>query len=949
MKHVLQDVQLATPLLVVAASEVSKECRRTMKKLCTSQFEVSSKNFTLLIDACNKKNVSVPNSIIVQPIYCSTISDFLAYQNTLEQEKYHMFLKCYCTLVFIDYSLNTKIDDTCNYFLNNDIIKNKRISFVVFKATEELFNYQSETTCVCFDTFSMTVTISCLQDFIAKSISLASIGVLENEIQDCGIDSKSIREAKSKADFFGISNNVHDFISQVKAAMKELESSESYAVIASFYEILGLIEYRNPGSLHTHKLMPTNYLNNAFKWMPQFSNRTLLLYTAAANYFHKDKVYGRCIDCGIRMILCGAVEIVPSIANYISRNSTQPEVLTKTWDLLNIVSQFKMYRKTALLASEFSKIFESTDASNTFTIFALNIILKDTSSSSLVQIRDLCIPMILRILEEKSKVPISYYSKFLSKTMSAIGPALSHEMQTRLFTELHIHQCEKISLPLVLIDMQADKLPYTITRQEKKRRSGSGVFLYSYLNPNDNFVEITVDVNHTITISAQFENPFSIDLRADDVHLIANKNATCKYTTEYFKANSLNTIHCHITPQKVGECAIKGIALTFFGAIQEFALKDPIILNVVGNVPNFHIRTNLPLSSSLTLFDGEVHDFTIWVTNRGEQNIVSLAVNFLQPELAHLVEGPELPLLPHTQTTIKCAITAIKDEEYLAAKVVASCARSDFCCNFNIRQKLIIDQSLDIRRIYLMTNLPRGENAMDKVFIGYEVRNLANCSFMYNSTICGNTSTGLIGENESLMMVGSYSPSELITNGNDANRTKLISMTKLKEAKIGKSLSLTQRMKVARCVSMLQRLFHPDKWKFEWTVSSTRKGELVSKANAVDEDLFNGIEARQIHAKISWLKDGDPTDSIYTDSKYSLLIEFDKEMTKCGIELVIFDQEDSNDVLWEGQLVQSDANGKNKYEYTLCFGSPKSYKFYVNYTSLNGIEGQTQFDITIQE
>lgn len=949
--QVVQDIQFATPLFVVALSEISDDCNEAMKELCSSQFPVSSKNFPNLIETCNKYDVKVPDSIVVQPIFCPSINDLIENQKSLDAEEYHIFLKWYCTIAFIDYSVNKNIDETRNFFLECSDIKPDRCNFVIYQATESLFQYHTDTTCVCFDTFTKQVSISCIQDFIARGIQTTIIKLLDYGFNDMKLEPKLIRESKVRADFAGISGNTPTFLSQVKNAMKELEGTTYYGIMGSFCEICALMELRTPDI--THKLYPSNVPPSAFHWLPSFTQRSLQFYIAAANFYNKGMCCAKCIDCGIRLVVLGFKEAIQPVAYYITNNWRDEGVMKRSWDLLNVVSRFGMLRKAALVASEFSKTFEQTDTGNTFTLFALKVLLKDSSSSSLVQIRDLCIPMILKLLEEKEKVPMKLYSRFLSKTMSAIGPALDTDKQIHLFNELESHTCVHISLPLIMKKMSVDQLSYSISEKETHKRSASGVFLYSYLQNNDTpFSNYKVDIKHSITFSTNFYNPFAITLKAENVHLISDSSVTCDSTTVYFEPNKNSLVRSHLTPHKAGDVIVKGISMQFFGAQQDFLLKEPIVLSAVADVPNFHLRTDLPLSSNLTLFDGEIHDFTIWITNLGEHKIDNLEVNFLQPELGKLIEPPELPIPAFGQATIRCAVFALKGEEYLAAKVVASCNQSSYCCSQNIRQKLVINDALEICRLFLMTTPPRGEKSHDKVFIGYEVRNNGSCSFMYESRLCGVLTKGLIGQNESLMMVGSYNPSELISNGSDANKSKLISMTKQKESEIGRSLSLSQRSRVAMCVSMLQRLM--DKWNFTWTVSSIRKGQLISKMAAVDDELFNGIESRQIQVKVSWFNDDNQQEvtDVMIDSKYALLVEFDKEMINCSIDLTPdgeTDDETTIDILWEGELNQHDEQGKKTFQFILCFGAAKPVKFFIYYTSITGIEGQTTILVPVKE
>ncbi|OHT10789.1 hypothetical protein TRFO_19847 [Tritrichomonas foetus] len=86
-------------------------------------------------------------------------------------------------------------------------------------------------------------------------------------------------------------------------------------------------------------------------------------------------------------------------------------------------------------------------------------------------------------------------------------------------------------------------------------------------------------------------------------------------------------------------------------------------------------------------------------------------------------------------------------------------------------------------------------------------------------------------------------------------------------------------------------------------------------------------------------------DEIKTESKKKKTFFFDKEMKKCSIEFLkkkkVFFLE-VNDILWEGELEKKKEFFFYIYRFVLCFGQPKSYKFYISYTSKTGIEGQTQ-------
>jgi len=70
-------------------------------------------------------------------------------------------------------------------------------------------------------------------------------------------------------------------------------------------------------------------------------------------------------------------------------------------------------------------------------------------------------------------------------------------------------------------------------------------------------------------------------------------------------------------------------------------------------------------------------------------------------------------------------------------------------------------------------------------------------------------------------MVAGYATRELRTDGSDANERNVVALTRPMEARLGVGLRLDQRAKVAKCVSIMQRLEF--KWNFDWAVSSTRR------------------------------------------------------------------------------------------------------------------------------
>ncbi|KAH0786034.1 hypothetical protein GPJ56_010052 [Histomonas meleagridis] len=491
--------------------------------------------------------------------------------------------------------------------------------------------------------------------------------------------------------------------------------------------------------------------------------------------------------------------------------------------------------------------------------------------------------------------------------------------------------------------MTFQTLPYTIIKDTGGK--SENVFLYSYLpGKKKRESDITIPVGQSNSISFQVFNPFSVALNADSIQLCSNdKNVICHPCKRLFLPNSKTLIYCHFQPTKVSDFKFDAISLNLFGANQIIEIPSEMVFRSVDRVPHFILQTDLPISSNLSLYDGEVYEFTFWITNSGSTPITDLAVEFQQPETAVVTTPPTLPLLPNEKTEIKCKFTSDKGDEYMGVRITSSSEGSEYKCSQNIRQYLDNVDGLAIERIFL-ANPPVADlsDPSMSIRVGFEIRNLSHCSFQYKTNITEEVTEGLIGPHEPLLMIATYSLSDLQTNDIDANKSRIIAMTRQKEQKLGRSLSSKERIKVAKSVSIMQRL--ESKWFFEWAVSSRRVGMLVTRSTHVDEELFLRIESHQTRTNVTWLENGETVNSLHCNHIYELKIEFENEsVNKCALEFV----EDIS-VLWEGELQQTCESGKSIYIFVLCFGSIGRFKALVT-NAVGNVERRSMFSVDVGE
>lgn len=380
--------------------------------------------------------------------------------------------------------------------------------------------------------------------------------------------------------------------------------------------------------------------------------------------------------------------------------------------------------------------------------------------------------------------------------------------------------------------------------------------------------------------------------------------------------------------------------MSFYGGKQKIPLNHDIEFIAVENVPRYHLRTDLPTSSNLVLYDGEIHDFTIWITNSGDIPITSLNLSFEENENVAILEEPVLPILSSSQVSIKCQITADRDIETLVCKVVTSCGSSECYCSQVIKQRMIIQDSLNLKRIFMMKTAPPycATKDLDDIYVGYEIENLAKSTFQYNAVVSDTKVAGLLGASESVLVVASYSTSELKSDGSDAEKRRVIALTRFMEEKQGERIRPEQRIKAAKVASIMQKL--ESKWNFDWAVSSTRRGKLRRRVAAIDDDLYQGIESGQIKANITLTHP-----QVKCNEIIELCADFGTDLIK---ECELAFNSNSN-VLWEGELHRQSDAGASSYTFVLCFGEPGSYMLKLLHRSCSGVSGYTPATITVAE
>ncbi|OHT03806.1 hypothetical protein TRFO_01492 [Tritrichomonas foetus] len=989
MTQILQDVHLSIPLLIVPAADISPKCVSLMKFLCKGQLEINVKKNEKIINTANSFNVSPPQMVKTHPIFCNSFSELISYTEVLNEEKHHFFLKSYAILAFIDYSMNKNIEAITTSFSNFPGIQDDRKAFVIFDVpndnTESFLSNQEDSAfhiCTVSNQFSeiegFFYIINFLSSVMAESASrLLNIGFKISDIQP-----KNIREEKVRADFASISRYEQEFMRQVKIGLNDIEGKYLPAFLASFYEILASYEELKPGIINEYKISNPSSHKSPFKYTPSSlvdsgSSPIVQFYLASAYQYHEHRYYDKCIDIGIKLINSGYKALIHPLVLYISKRAEKKFVLNRAWDLLSVIQRQGLQRRSAVVANQFSKIYKR-DASKMFIIYALDLILKNTNKDSLVQIRDLGFPMVIELLESKQNVSKTILSRFISSILCSIGQSLDFQHQELLLHELKNKGCEEVNLPLCVEKVIFEKPQVIISRNISKgsNNDNNGLFLYSYL-PQKNKEEksITAAVNSVVTIHYVIKNPLSVILQLDDVRTVC-QDCDCKLSSHFLAPNKTTIVHSSIVPLKSGTIPINGLEFNFFGAHQKIDIVSDIIIQAVDNVPHFTLRTDLPITSRMELYEGEERPFTLWVTNSGTEIINSLDIEYLQPEIVTTLSKPKLPLLPGQKTAIHCCLTASKDEEYISLTVrsnvlpettTESSNASDpsdkvddtqyetYNCSQTLRQYYDTIESLKINRVFLMERPPQTStdeefaSLSDFINVGYEVLNNTDCAFQYDAVISNKSISGIIGAHESVLTIAAYKTSELKSDGSDAQRSRVIALTKIKEESLGRSLSQPERVIVAKEVGIMQRL--EAKWHFTWRVSSARHGILSSKATSIDKKLFSGIERRQIRPNIKWVLESsnEEVENVMRYKVHRLDVDFgEDQITDCSLILMSGNPAKSG-ILWQKNLAQHDDDGKTNFDFILSFSTCEKFKMIIKFVSSQGVSGEKPIIVNVVE
>lgn len=531
------------------------------------------------------------------------------------------------------------------------------------------------------------------------------------------------------------------------------------------------------------------------------------------------------------------------------------------------------------------------------------------------------------------------------------------------------------NLPLEIVDVIIDK---PILNIDKKRDDNGSSFLFSYVaKKNVALSSITAAVNSTVIVKYKIKNPYAVPIELKQSRtLIDDANFEYISSPQFLAPNSTCEINSYFTPLNAGKYLMKGFEFYFLNIKHFLTVPREISIECIEKVPQFALRTDLPINSELTVFDGESYPFTIWITNTGTVNITNFELEFMQPDMMMVVDENQnansngalvalpdesiskvskwnwTPLKIGQKAAIKCMVVAKVEEEFFQFTLRSSNSESDYICSQTIRQYYKSNESLNIRRIFMVDPPPPPVtedeflNQENLIHVGFEIHNKAHTSFEYQAFVSGESRAGVIGARQTVVSFVDYKTEELKTDGSDASKVRIIALTKINEEKLGRSLNKEERSRVAQEISIIEKL--EVKWKFNWRLSTSRIGILAPKAIQLDHKLFDKIQSDAIVPTIKWSQNGssinpdNPTViEVPKSTLYSLDVDFGNVLlTECNLDLMCKNPAKSG-IMWDGTLQNVSKEGQSLFNFILIFNQRKKYRLVLRYVSKDGQAGST--------
>ncbi|OHT01497.1 hypothetical protein TRFO_31639 [Tritrichomonas foetus] len=975
MKSILipSDIGLRLPVIMIPIGDISEKGRSFLNILKKESFPAESYNSFQQV--CQLKNVPCPESVLAKIYVCDSDSNLMMIRNRLQKEKYLFYLNCFIIVGFIDYTVNKDVHNSKER-TKNFCVHPQQMNYIIYQADPDanILKEHSDRTHISFYSFKEKDAIVNIRQFLVplifQSIQTQIIGFPSPDKTSLRAAAKiNAATALSRYSLLFLSDSKDDQIAAFSETLKALDSFKDIEPCkhASIFELMAMFEIKYPKTVKEMRFLDRiPYITPLWTFTDEKEkNDVTYLYSIAASIYSNAKSPTKMIDCLFRLFHYlrkikstnskMIINLILEATNTICSNSNDDLMQCRAFELMEHVNRLGYEKRIPLLSYKFGNSFKD-DAKLDFQLQTIEILYKQSKSE--IVLRDLCGPIVSSLL--KCALEPSLICKMIFRLLSAIGQFLSPLDQEKLFTRLIDLSMGDLRIPCD-IGLSATQLSviseFVSIQQINNETNASGnsgpIFLYNGLTKSkqneDNFL---VGVGNQFRIEFYLYNPFGIDLPT----IITGSRVSDCITSEYhlpLQSKFHTKAFCCFTPLIAKEYIIDSIDCAIYEGVQKIKLPRSLKLTAIEGVPNFSVRTDLPLSNVMNLYDGEILNINLWITNSGNVEIENLTLKFSKIKASY--DPIKLPIKSYTSLLIPITLEIDQSLPEIKIEIIANSKNTKYASFATIIQPIHVEAAVSIVSIEPLTSLPEIDADFSNIsFVAADIKNYSDSVFNYSvafestakepylinfpGIISKNNTLGVLSPHRTTSFILALDKSIIKSPPSLAPRSKKINAAKMEEEKLNKKLSDKQRSLLDKRVEIAT--FIEENLKFMWNVGSGRRGKLATNLALPSVEMMeDSIHIRPCVTYSFECENVLENKIIQTKQKVILNVFFNPiKIEKCELQLGVYQDSDYG-VIWNGMLEKNYPEGVNSASFELYFIYPGKFHFKLEYSTIEGVHG----------
>jgi hypothetical protein len=353
----------------------------------------------------------------------------------------------------------------------------------------------------------------------------------------------------------------------------------------------------------------------------------------------------------------------------------------------------------------------------------------------------------------------------------------------------------------------------------------------------------------------------------------------------------------------------------------------------------FCVRTDLPLGTALSLFDGQVISAKIWISNCGVIQIGEVRFDVCEGVKVEFVPV-NMPLEPGEELLMEMKVMICAPVQEISILVVCDTCNYDFHSVKRTVQPITVEKVVSITSIRAMTVMPEdfdaAENSSDLVFMVCYISNHSEHLFSYEASfrksalelscvLCKERKTGLLTPFQTTAFILAVEKAAIESSFGNEDRLRVMNAVKAQEERCQGRISKAQRMDLTERIAISS--FVEEHLKFEWTYGYGKRGMVMGSGCLADPSIL--LELRRKRPKLN------------------VRIE-ELEVVRCSVSLEKFGDA-AFGVLWGEQLEERCPEGKREFSFQFLFTKSGEIEFDVRYVIIEGVKGKRTVSAMVVE